>query len=90
MYHAVRDLKEVPVRFRFRSGVLLLLVLPAAASTIAAEYYRLENVKRVEQDLYRSGNLYIQTQYCYHYTYGERALLKWEGEYGANSIHLGR
>jgi hypothetical protein len=64
------------------SILLLLIVLIAAA----AEYYKLANVRRVDSDLYRSGDIYIQTQYCYHYTYGEDALLKWEGPYAGNTI----
>jgi len=46
---------------------------------IATEYYKLPGTKRIDQDLYRSGNLLIETRYCYHYTYGEEALLKYEG-----------
>ena len=66
--------------------LLMVLVLAAATSGSAGDYYKLENVKRVEQDLYRSGNLYIETKYCYHYTYGETAVLKWDGPYGDNKI----
>jgi hypothetical protein len=64
--------------------VVLLLVVSAAAT--AAEFYKLPNTKRVEQDLYRSGDVYIQTKYCYHYTYGETAVLKWDGAYGDSKI----
>ena len=58
----------------------LTVVAVLVASTVAAaEYYKLRGVKRVDQDLYKtSDGLYIETQYCYHYTYGEDALLKWE------------
>jgi hypothetical protein len=64
----------------------LLLLLPSLL--VSAEYYKLPNTKRVDQDLYISGSLYIQTRYCYHYTYGEDALLKYEGggEYSGNKI----
>jgi hypothetical protein len=65
---------------------VLFVVVSMGPAVEAGDYYKLENVKRVEQDLYRSGDLYIQTQYCYHYTYGETALLKWEGQYGNNKI----
>jgi hypothetical protein len=55
----------------------VLSVTPAAS---AAEYYKLEGVRRVEQDLYKTRDkTFIETQYCYHYTYGEDAVLKWEG-----------
>lgn len=61
----------------------LLSVLPSARF----EYYKVEQVKRVEANLYRgAGDIYIETQYCYHYTYGETVLLRWEGKYGTNSI----
>jgi hypothetical protein len=43
------------------------------------ESYKLSSVKRVDKDLYRSGNIYIETKYCYRYTYGEDAILKWDG-----------
>ena len=40
-----------------------------------------------EQDLYKTGDgIYIETQYCYHYAFGEDALLKWEGQYADNKI----
>lgn len=42
-----------------------------------ASIYKLENVKRLEQDLYTTQYMYpnylIKTRYCYHYTYGEDA-----------------
>lgn len=54
--------------------VILSLLLSALAVPVFAEYYKLENVRRLEKDLYRSGQLYIETRYCYHYTYGETAI----------------
>jgi len=57
-----------------------LITLALLALTVtAAEVYKLPGVKRVEKDLYRSGDFYIQTRYCYYYTYGEDAILKWDG-----------
>lgn len=64
-------------------GLLLFLL---AVVALAVDYYKLTDVKRVDENLYRSGDLYIQTQYCYHYTYGEDAVLKWDGPYGDNKI----
>jgi hypothetical protein len=53
----------------------------------AAEYYKLSGVKRLDQNLYKTfDGVYLETQYCYHYTYGEEAVLKWEGDYGSNTI----
>jgi hypothetical protein len=58
-------------------AIFALIVSPVAA----ADYYKLQGVKRIDQDLYKSSDgLYIETQYCYHYSYGENALLKWEFE----------
>jgi hypothetical protein len=61
-------------------GLLALLAL--------TEAYQLSGVKRLDQDLYKtSKGLYIETKICYHYTYGEDAILKWNGRYsGSNSI----
>lgn len=56
-------------------GLVVAISVPAAAY---AEYYKV-NVKRIEQDLYKTDSgLYIQTQYCYEYTYGDDAVLKYE------------
>lgn len=47
--------------------------------SVASDYYKLPGTKRIDQDLYRSGKLLIETRYCYHYTYGEDAVLRYEG-----------
>lgn len=63
-----------------KSRSVLAVIVAAAIPTLAfAEYYKV-NVKRVEQDLYKTttGGLYIQTRYCYEYTYGDDAVLKYE------------
>jgi len=74
-----------PRRVSFVVALVVALLLVATAAL--AEYYKLRNVKRVDQDLYKTGDgLYIETKYCYHYTYGEDAVLKWEGRYGDNKI----
>ena len=64
---------------RTRTLTPFVLLVATAAFSLAAEAYKLTGVKRVDSDLYRSGNLYIETRYCYHYTYGEDAILKWDG-----------
>ena len=65
-------------RLLFISGVPVLL--------FAVDYYKLEGVRRVDQDLYKARDgLFIETKYCYHYTYGEDAVLKWEGPYSYNN-----
>lgn len=59
---------------------LSFLALCFWGQTVAADFYKVSGVKRVEADLYRtSDNYYIQTQYCYHYTYGEDAIIKQDG-----------
>jgi hypothetical protein len=68
-----------------RTRILITFAMLAVTATfslslaVAAEVYKLTGVKRVESDLYRSGDVYIQTRYNYHYTYGEDAILKWDG-----------
>lgn len=56
---------------------------------VAAEYYKLEGVKRLENNLYRSGKVLIETRYCFHLTLGETAVLKYEGpgEFAGNTIN---
>jgi len=61
-----------------RSVVLVLVMIASSAVLCGAEYYKLSGVKRVEKDLYKTmDGLYLETRYCYHYTYGEDAVLKW-------------
>ena len=53
-------------RTRIAASALMTLL---GSSLAAADYYKLQGVKRIDQDLYRtSDGLYIETQYCYHYT----------------------
>lgn len=53
---------------------------------VAAELYKLSGVKRLDDDLYgTSDGIYLETRYCYHYTYGEDAVLKWEGAYSMSN-----
>ncbi len=74
------------------TSVLLLtataLLCPLSGVLVAADIYKLISVKRLEKDLYRSGKVLVLTRYCYHYTYGEDAILKYEGngEYSGSKI----
>lgn len=69
---------------RIAMSALLIVALAAFAW---AEYYKLEGVTRADQDLYKTtSGVWVITQYCYHYGYGETAILKWEGQYGNNKI----
>lgn len=58
------------------AALFIALAIPIVAY---AEFYKV-NIKRVDKDLYKTtaGGLYIQTRYCYEYTYGEDAVLKFE------------
>lgn len=64
------------MKFRSLVAIIVAVAIPALAH---AEYYKV-NVKRVDKDLYKTttGGLYIQTRYCYEYTYGDDAVLKYE------------
>jgi hypothetical protein len=64
------------VKFSF---AFLLIAATTISAPAFAEYYKV-NVKRVDQDLYKTttGGLYIQTRYCYEYTFGDDAVLKYE------------
>jgi hypothetical protein len=43
-----------------------------------AEYYKV-NVKRIDKDMYKTGDgLVIITKYCYEYTFGDVAILKYD------------
>lgn len=58
--------------------IYIALVFAIISSVAYAEYYKV-NVKRVDQDLYKTDNgLYIQTQFCYEYTFGDNAVLKFQ------------
>jgi len=64
------------MKFRSFLAIAVAVAIPALAY---AEYYKV-NVKRVDQDLYKTttDGLYIKTRYCYEYTYGGDAILKYE------------
>ena len=56
-------------------GAALLL---AAAGTAHAEMYVVQ-IKRIDKDLYKTDEgIYIQTKYCYRYTYGDEAVLSYD------------
>ena len=59
----------------------MLVVFLAGTSALlgAADYYKLSNTKRLDQDMYRSGEFIVETRNCDHLTIGEEALLKYEG-----------
>ncbi len=64
--------RVVPIR----AGIALALL--AAAGAASAEMYAV-NVKRIDKDLYKTDDgVFIQTKYCYEYSYGDDAVLKYE------------
>ncbi|OSZ76736.1 hypothetical protein [Hydrogenophaga sp. IBVHS1] len=57
---------------------LVVLLAVGTVVSVCAEMYRV-NVRRVDQDLYKtSEGFFIQTKYCYEYTYGDDAVLRYE------------
>lgn len=61
---------------QIRAGIALVLL--AFAGVASAEMYAV-NVRRIDKDLYKTDEgVYIQTKYCYEYTYGDDAVLKYE------------
>lgn len=46
----------------------------------ATQYFQLEDVKRISQDLYRNGDVVFETKYCYEYASGDKAVLKYKGK----------
>jgi hypothetical protein len=62
--------------------IALFVILVSATFLPASDYYKLEQVKRVDQDLYsgRSGTakVLIETRYCYEQTVGSDAILKYD------------
>jgi len=59
--------------------LVLFVLLSGAVAALAADYYQLPNIKRIEPDLYRAGKVVIVTSSCLHAAGGEAALLKYEG-----------
>ncbi len=58
-----------------KKTIAITLLLLGLASIAAAEMYRLENVRRLDPNIYKAnGDLIIKTQYCYHYATGEDAI----------------
>ncbi|EID0695622.1 TPA: hypothetical protein ACMDT1_003446 [Vibrio parahaemolyticus] len=54
------------------------LILVFVSHSLFAEVYSV-NIKREDSNLYReSSGVYIETKYCYEYTYGDDAILKYE------------
>jgi hypothetical protein len=49
----------------------MIFVIGILSSIVCAEFYQLNNVKRVDNNLYKFDGGYISTKYCYEYTYGE-------------------
>ena len=58
-----------------KKAFVVSLVFFGLAGTAGAEMYKLENVRRLDSNIYKAnGELIIKTRYCYHYAYGEDAI----------------
>jgi hypothetical protein len=64
---------------RTLSILAVFVLLCGAIRSSAADYYQLPNIKRIDQNLYRSAKVVIVTDSCLHTTLGEKALLKYAG-----------
>lgn len=64
----------------------LLLILCGSVS--ASDFYKIENVKRIDSNLYRSGDVLIQTRFCFELALFETVILKYEGpgEYSGSTV----
>lgn len=51
-----------------------IFVIAVLSTCVFASFYKLSNLKRVEQNLYKYDGGYVTTKYCYEYTYGEDAI----------------
>ena len=66
---------------RFSRAALLWVLLLGVSQVAAADFYRFDYVKRIDSDLYGNRDYLFKTRYCYHYSYGESVVVKWEGRY---------
>ena len=61
---------------------IVLIVLLSVTSLIASDYYKLQNVKRIDQNLYSASSgatkVLIETKFCYEYAIGADAVLKYD------------
>jgi hypothetical protein len=59
-------------------NIIAFVIASAIPFATHAEFYKV-NVKRIDKDLYKADSgIFIQTQYCYEYTYGDEAVLKYD------------
>ena len=70
---------QFAVRKALSLGIRVMFVAGTAAVSVAADYYKLPHIQRINRDLYRSADVLIETRSCLHGAAGEGALLKYEG-----------
>lgn len=67
-----------------------VFILGLSTIAMAADYYKLTMVKRIDNNLYSAysggAKVVVKTRYCYHYSYGEDAILKFEPYASDNKI----
>ena len=56
-----------------------LLLLCVCSTASAADFYKIDNLKRIDSNLYRSDEILIETRYCYEFAFSETVILKYEG-----------
>jgi len=69
-----------------KRGALLVVVAVVALvfgsmRATAGRFFRFDHVKKLDSDLYANRDYLFKTRYCYHYSYGESVVVKWEGPY---------
>ncbi|WP_240464889.1 hypothetical protein [Paraferrimonas sp. SM1919] len=66
--------------------LIFSLLFLAFSSNLFAETYSV-NVKRASSNLYQdSSGVFIETKYCYQYTYGDNAILKYSPDSYNNKL----
>lgn len=75
MIHFLQETKSEVIKIK---NLLCLIPLILFSIVSHAEYYKVY-IKRVDSNLYKTDSgLHIKTKYCYEYSYGEEAILKYE------------
>jgi hypothetical protein len=59
--------------------LVLISLLGEVLPAMAADYYKLPDIKLLHKDLYQAAEVIIETRSCLHHASGEQALLKYDG-----------
>ena len=70
------------------SFIVLFVCMLITVSAVAAEFYKLTNVKRIEDEVYEFRSDYksglLITKYCHEYVSSDDAILRYD-RYGSNN-----